>query len=335
MPPVRASDLNSLASAALLPAALIFAGAACCRRLLYRCGLLATRRVDAPVIVVGGITAGGGGKSPTVQALVAGLAARGIRAGIIARGYGGSEAGPLLVRADSDPDRCGDEPVMHASAVDAPVCIGADRPAAARLLLERFELDALVSDDGLQHYRLERDFEIACISQDAFGNGRPLPAGPLREPVSRLAGCDAIVRSGGQRQSEQEHELVLTAGGFASLADGSSRSIEQIAQMRTIAIAGIARPEGFFASLRSLAIEPLAATAFPDHHRFRRASLERLLERTPDAQAVLMTAKDAVKCRRFSLPVPMYSLQMIPALPDALIDAVARRIRERSRKPHQ
>ena len=318
---------RSILSFVLLPASLLFAAVAGCRRILYRLRLLPVRRLAVPVIVVGGISAGGGGKSPTVQALVAGLAERGIRTGIIARGYRGSAAGPVLVKADSDPRECGDEPVMHAIACKVPVCIGVDRPAAARWLLENFELDALISDDGLQHYRLGRDFEIACINADALGNGWLLPAGPLREPIGRLQSCDAIVRSDGRSSSEREYALSLAVSGFVDLADGSLRPVDQIAGLRTAALAGIARPQNFFASLAELGIEPLAAESFPDHHSFCRADLERLIERVEGLQALLMTAKDAVKCRRFELPVPMYSLSLVPGLPDRLIDLVAERIR--------
>ena len=322
---------RNILSLALLPAAALFAAAAGARRAAYRRRLLPARRLPVPVIVVGGITAGGGGKSPTVQALVAALKERRLAVGIIARGYGGSEAGPLLVDADSDPERCGDEALMHAVAAGVPVCIGADRPAAAGLLLENFRLDALISDDGLQHYRLGRDFEIACLSREALGNGWPLPAGPLREPASRLQQCDAIVRSDGRPQSEREHQLTLAAAGFADLAGGPLVAAGQIASMRTVAVAGTAHPRNFFASLAGLGIEPLASEGFADHHRFCPADLERLLAANPDAEAVLMTAKDAVKCARFRLPVPMYSLQLAPGLPDRLIDMVVECI-ENSRR---
>ena len=323
---------RNILSLALLPAGLLFAAAAGGRRAAYRRRLLPARQVAVPVIVVGGITAGGGGKSPTVQALVAGLKSRGLKTGIIARGYGGSEAGPLLVRADSDPERCGDEALMHAIGSGVPVCVGADRPAAAGLLLENFRLDALISDDGLQHYRLGRDLEIACINREALGNGWPLPAGPLREPVGRLGQCAAIVRSDGSPESEREHELTLATDGFVNLADGRRLPAAEIASMRTIAVAGISCPRRFFSTLADLGIQPRASEGFPDHHRFRRADLTRLLARNPDAQAVLMTAKDAAKCAGFRLPVPMYSLLLEPGLPDRLIDMVAECIRNSPRR---
>ena len=323
---------RNIVSCALLPAAALFASAAAGRRALYRHQLLASHQVAVPVIVVGGITAGGGGKSPTVQALVTGLNERGIKAGIIARGYRGRHSGPLLVDANSDPQKCGDEALMHAQANLAPVSIAKRRPAAAELLLENFQLDAIISDDGLQHYRLARDFEIACISRSALGNGWPLPAGPLREPISRLQLCDAIVRSDGEPQSESEHQLILTDDGFADLADGRTFTADQLATKRTVALAGIARPENFFATLASLGIKPLANQGFPDHHRFCQADLERLLACNPEAEAVLMTAKDAPKCAGFQLPVPLYSLRLKPTLPDRLLDMVTECIRSGTKR---
>ena len=182
-------------AALLWPLSLPYRLVVALRRALFRAGALRVQRMPVPVIVVGNITVGGTGKTPLVRALAEHLAARGFRPGIVSRGHGGSETGPVAVAADDDPRRVGDEPPLHAAA-GFPVWIGRDRPAAARALLAAHpQCDVLIADDGLQHYALARDVEIVAVdAARGLGNGLMLPAGPLRESVTRLVGVDAVVR---------------------------------------------------------------------------------------------------------------------------------------------
>ena len=189
-------------SAALYAPSLIFRAIAAARRGAYRAALLKTERLPVPVIIVGNITVGGTGKTPLVLWLVTLLARHGMRPAIVSRGYGGDLASPRPVTAASDPARVGDEPVLLAQRSGCPVWVGADRVAAARALLAAHPAcDVIVSDDGLQHYRLARDVELAVVDgARGLGNGLMLPAGPLREPAARLREVDAVVINGTARE---------------------------------------------------------------------------------------------------------------------------------------
>jgi tetraacyldisaccharide 4'-kinase len=278
-------------SAALLPAAWLFVGVTALRRSGYRRGWLRSYPVGVPVIVVGNITVGGAGKTPLVIRVVEKLRELGFRPGIISRGYGGTERGPRHVTAESDPARVGDEPVLLAQRLDCPVAVASKRIHAARLLQSE-DADVLVSDDGLQHYALARDVEIAVLDgARRLGNGRPLPAGPLREPRRRLETVDAMVENGGPQA-----EMRMIFGHAVSLADGAEQPLASFCARRVHALAGTGNPEKFFSALRAqgLDIEP---HPFPDHHRFSSGDLA-----FGDGAAVLMTEKDAVKCRGFTQP---------------------------------
>jgi tetraacyldisaccharide 4'-kinase len=260
-------------------------------------------RLPVPVIVVGNITAGGTGKTPLVIYLVELLRAHGRRPGVVSRGYGGRAREPLRVDAHTDPQLCGDEPALIARRSEVPVAVAADRVAAARLLLDGGEVDVLIADDGLQHYRLCRDVEI-CVVDGArgLGNGRLLPAGPLREPPQRLDTVDLIVVNGGGwrppaavRAPVVDMRLVLAD--VASLADGTRRALADFAGTPVDAVAAIGHPQRFFAALRQAGLEVLTH-AFPDHYHFAPADLQ-----FGDAQRpLLMTEKDAVKCLPFARP---------------------------------
>lgn len=269
------------------------------RRNAYRRGWLRRLRVGAPVIVVGNITAGGTGKTPLVIALVTRLRAEGWTPGIASRGHGREdEALPRWVDADSDPSQVGDEPLLIARATDAKVRVDRDRVAAAEALVAA-GCDVVVCDDGLQHYRLARDIEIEV--QDArrrYGNGRLLPAGPLREPVERAADCDFRVLNLGvaseadaQRDSALgEWPMRLQIGAAQSLHGGRAQPLSAFAGQRVHAVAGIGDPERFFSMLREAGIA-VVPHAFPDHHAYVAADFA-FGSRLP----VLMTVKDAVKC---------------------------------------
>lgn len=276
-------------------------------------------RVGVPVIVVGNLAVGGAGKTPLVIALVQALRERGWRPGVIARGYGGTAIGPERVTADSDPRRVGDEPCLVAHRTGAPVAIARKRPAAARLLVESHEVDVLVADDGLQHYALARDLEIAVIdARRRYGNGALLPAGPLREPPSRAADCDYRVLNGGEARADEVPMRLLL--GEAVALDGSGTSpLSTFAGRRVHALAGIGDPRRFFEALQAQGID-VVPHPFPDHHAYRPADLA-FKEPLP----VLMTEKDAVKCRAFAAP-GRYAVPVDADLPAQFFDAVVARL---------
>lgn len=285
------STVNGV-SLLLLPLALLFAAAAGLRRFAFRIGLLRSRRFPVPVIVVGNITVGGTGKTPLVIWLADHLQRQGRRPGIVSRGYGGNARHwPQQVRADSDVAMVGDEAVMLAASTRCPMCVGPDRPAAAAALLAHTDVDILIADDGLQHYALARDLEIAVIDgARRFGNGLPLPAGPLREPRSRLKSVDLVVVNGAA--GDDEFSMKLHQPRIRRLADGTMAALADFAGRRVNAVAGIGNPQRFFDLLAAQRID-VVPQVFPDHHRFVAADLQ-----FPQRLPILMTDKDAVKCRR-------------------------------------
>ena len=279
----------------LWPLSLLFSLVVRLRRLFYRWGVLRSVALPVPVIVVGNISVGGTGKTPLVARLVELLRAAGYTPGVISRGYGGqSGQWPRVVTADSDPLQVGDEPVLLAQRCRCPVVVGPDRVAAARLLLDRHPCNVLLSDDGLQHYRLQRDIEIAVVDGlRRFGNGACLPAGPLREPPARLRTVDFVVGNGATRSGE--YLMVLCGDRALNLADPDISVALKSFQSGTVhAIAGIGDPWRFFDHVRRARVRILAHP-LPDHHDFK-ASDVRFLEDLP----VLMTEKDAVKCAAFA-----------------------------------
>lgn len=285
----------NLVSVLLWPLSLLFGLAARIRRWLYLHGFGRSETISVPLIVVGNINVGGTGKTPLVARLVELLRAAGYQPGIISRGYGGqSMKWPRHVTMDSDPLQVGDEPLLLAQRCRCPVVVGPDRIAAARALLATYDCNVIISDDGLQHYPLRRDLEIAVV--DGFrrlGNGACLPAGPLREPPSRLREVDFVVGNGAARGGEY---LMCLRGDIAiSLADPYVSAALSGFRRRTVhAIAGIGDPGRFFDHLRQARLRILEH-AFPDHYPFRP---EDLLFRQD--MPVLMTEKDAVKCRWFA-----------------------------------
>ncbi len=296
---------------------------------MYASGWLARERLNVPVIVVGNISVGGSGKTPLVIWLAQQLNALGRNAGIISRGYGGDAVVPCEVAGNADPRAVGDEPLLLARRSGCPVWIGADRVAAGRALLQAHPAcDVVIADDGLQHYRLARDVEIAVVDARGFGNAWPLPAGPLREPIARLATVAAVVENeyrGGELEAlPRRFPLRLAGARFHCLAaPEQSREASDFAGERLHAIAGIGNPERFFATLRNLGLS-FAAHAFPDHHPYERADLAFAGEDT-----LLMTEKDAVKCAAIAphnswvLPV---AAELEPAVASAFLALVVEKI---------
>ncbi len=282
----------------LLPLALLFGLLSALRRLLYRLGVLKSVRLPRPVIVVGNITVGGAGKTPLTLYLAGELAARGYRPGIVSRGYGGraSGAGEVReVRRDDDPAEVGDEPLLMARRGICPVWIGRNRAAAgAGLLAAHPECDLILCDDGLQHYRLARDVEIVVMDGRGAGNGWLLPAGPLRESLSRLRAVDALVMNGGGAAPAlgvPVFAMFLSGKLFRKLTDaGCTREAGDFAGLKQHALAGIGHPQRFFDYLSQLGLAP-ECHAFPDHHHYRPSDIKNIV----GAEALFMTEKDGVK----------------------------------------
>jgi tetraacyldisaccharide 4'-kinase len=309
----------TLLSALLYPVSLLFRAIVAVRRGAYRRGVLGSTRVAAPVIIVGNISVGGAGKTPLTLWLAEFLSRHGRRPGIVSRGYGGTIAGPQAVAAHDDPARVGDEPLLLARRSPCPVWIGRDRVAAARSLLEANPAcDTLLSDDGLQHYRLQRDVELIVIDGErGLGNEWMLPAGPLREPASRLHEADAVVVNGEPHRSDlHPHTFAMRIEGatFHNLRDPRRVVGPEYFRGRAMhAMAGIGHPPRFFAHLRSLGIA-FEAHAFPDHHAFTPRDVA-----FAGAEAILMTEKDAVKCAAFASD-ECWALR-VDAVPDAALGA--------------
>ncbi|MBS0375100.1 MAG: tetraacyldisaccharide 4'-kinase [Proteobacteria bacterium] len=275
----------------LAPLGWLFGAITAARRVLYRRGWLASAHPGRPVVVVGNLTVGGSGKTPFTAWLATALTARGLQVGIVSRGHGGSATGPLEVGAGSDPATVGDEPLLLARRCPATVVVGRDRLAAARQLAPR--VDVILADDGLQHYRLRRDLEFLVIDgRRRFGNGRLLPAGPLREPASRARLAALRILNGGV-PAAGELPMRLAVGAVVALADGTRRPLADFAGQRLHAVAGIGDPARFFATLRAAGVQPIEHP-LPDHARLRPADVA-----FGDGLPVLMTEKDAVKCQGF------------------------------------
>ena len=283
--------------AALLPLSGLFWLLSTARRTLYRVGGLHSVRLPVTVIVVGNISVGGAGKTPLVIWLVNFLKTHGYHPGIVSRGYRGSGIGPQAVILQSDPAEVGDEPLLLVQRCGCPVWIGRDRAAAGKALLAAHpEVDVLVSDDGLQHYRLRRDMEIAVIDGlRGFGNGFILPAGPLREATSRLQYVDAVVvNQPTSAVPAGQYAMYLRGEVFYNLMQPEQRaSAADLTGQALHAVAGIGNPRRFFDHLRGLGLT-IIEHAFPDHHVYQARELQ-------FGGAILMTEKDAVKCKRWSL----------------------------------
>jgi len=316
-----------------LPARLLsglYGAVAGLRRELYRKGLLRQQRVERPVVVVGNLVAGGSGKTPLTIALVERLQAAGWTPGVASRGYGRRDAGtPRWVDASTDPGLGGDEPVLIARRTGAKLRVDADRVAAARALIAE-GCDIVLCDDGLQHYRLARDLEIEVIDgRRRYGNGRLLPAGPLREPPSRGADCDFRVLNAGNSTDLVagfgEWPMWLEPGQAVPLLGGRARPLATFAGQRVHAVAGIGDPERFFALLREHGIA-VVPHAFADHHRYVAEDL-----RFGSDLPVLMTEKDAVKCAAFAGD-RYFSVGIDARLPEAFWIALFDRLSRFARK---
>lgn len=282
---------------ALLPLTAVYAALSGLRRVLYRVGIKRSVELSVPVIVVGNLVAGGTGKTPVTLFLVESLKALGYRPGIVSRGYGRRSRDLLAVEPDSAADDVGDEPLLLRRRSGCPVVVAADRVAAARELIAE-DVDVVVADDGLQHYRLGRDVELCVVDGErGFGNGWQLPAGPLREPPARLGSVDAVLVNA---SSATRHPSIarlrkpavcftLRAERAVRLADGHSVPLAELRGREAHAVAGIGNPARFFRTLEAFGIA-VRPHPLPDHARIDPAALE-----FGDALDVLMTEKDAAR----------------------------------------
>ncbi|MDP2821437.1 MAG: tetraacyldisaccharide 4'-kinase [Sulfuritalea sp.] len=316
----------------LFPFSLLFLALVALRRALYRVGFLRGEGLPVPVVIVGNITVGGSGKTPLVIHLASALRALGRHPGIVSRGYRGDATSAAEVTAGSDPAVVGDEPLLLARRTGCPVFVGRDRPAAARALLAGYpQCDVILADDGLQHYRLKRDVEIAVFDERGMMNGWCLPAGPLREPVSRLTQVDAVVlndravtcpRSGiSGTQSAPAPTLDRPIFAMRLLGESFHRLDDpritcgpaDLAGRKLHAVAGIGAPQRFFDHLRGMGLG-FAGHSFADHHDFCADDLAFA------GDAILTTEKDAVKLGRLSLSLPVW---VLPVTADVSPDLAA------------
>ncbi|MBS0862859.1 tetraacyldisaccharide 4'-kinase [Enterobacter mori] len=280
----------------LLPLSWLYGLVSGAIRLMYRLGLKRAWRAPVPVVVVGNLTAGGNGKTPVVIWLVEQLQKRGIRPGVVSRGYGGKATHyPLLLTADTTTAEAGDEPVLIYQRTGVPVAVSPVRSDAVQALLAGHAVDIIITDDGLQHYSLARDKEIVVIDGvRRFGNGWWLPAGPMRERASRLQSVDAVIVNGGQAKPG-EIPMHLQPGMAVNLLTGERKAVEQLPAL--VAMAGIGHPPRFFATLEQCGARLEKRVPLADHQALAEGQVDAL---TVPGQSLIMTEKDAVKCRTFA-----------------------------------
>jgi len=281
----------------LLPLSWLFCFIAVFRRKIYRLNLKKSFATQVPVVVIGNIVVGGSGKTPLLISLCEYIQKKGFKPGVVSRGYGGSVTGVKQVVESDSAELVGDEPLMVQQRTNVPVVVGADRVAAIDYLLKNNQCDIVLSDDGLQHYRMKRDLEIAVVdSQRKFGNGFCLPAGPLRERLSRLNDVDIVAYNGASSKTTDDCSYTLQIVSVNKLNSGEIKPISSIANNTVHAVAGIGNPARFFEQLRKLDII-IIEHAFPDHHCFQQNDFAGW-----DEDCIVMTEKDAVKCRHLLLP---------------------------------
>lgn len=285
----------------LLPISWLFWLLSALRRFFYRVNIFKSYRLAVPVIVVGNINVGGTGKTPFVIWLAEQLKLSGYMPGIISRGYGGKAGELMQALPDTNPTLVGDEPVLIAHRTHCPVFVSSDRIQAGESLLRQFpECNVIISDDGLQHYRMQRDVEIVIYdAAKAFGNGALLPAGPLRESVNRLSAVDAVICNDNSQETNAVtnfFNMQLLSGEFYNLAQPAlTASAADFAGKKIFAIAGIGNPQRFFSQLSELGLH-FDSRAFADHYLYSLDDFANI-----NADIILMTEKDAVKCRSFAL----------------------------------
>ncbi|MCL1049196.1 tetraacyldisaccharide 4'-kinase [Shewanella abyssi] len=280
----------------LWPLSVLFGVITCLRRTLFALGIAKQTALPVPVIIVGNITVGGSGKTPTVIYLIELLRKHGYHPGVISRGYGVDIDGVRAVLPGDTAAKVGDEPAMLVARTAVPMVVGAKRIAAANELLKRFNVDVIISDDGLQHYALGRDIELIILDGERrLGNGMLLPAGPLREGKWRMANVDHVIINGGAAQAA-EQQMQLQPMQWLPVSANAAEHAAPTPEQAVVAIAGIGNPTRFFDTLSGLGFQLDKVHAFDDHSAYSEAELTALAGERP----LLMTEKDAVKCREFA-----------------------------------
>lgn len=303
----------------LIPFSFIFRTIVFIRYFCYQKNIFKSYRPQVPVIVVGNITVGGTGKTPIVMSLVKALQARGLQPGVISRGYRGSSTQTKIVLASDPASLVGDEPLLLAKNLSCPVVMGKSRVEAVKFLVAHHDCTIVISDDGLQHYALQRDLELVVVDGTRrYGNEYCLPAGPLREPLSRLKSVDMILVNGGGIGNEISCPAVFT-GSVISVSQDNKKSLADFKQRRVHAVAGVGNPGRFFEMLSAFGID-VVPHPFPDHHHFQKSDFI-FLEPLP----ILMTEKDAVKCADFNLE-NAWAVPIEVVLPQRVVGAVLKEI---------
>lgn len=306
----------------LIPLSLIYRSIMAFRHELYKNKFFKVYKCSLPVIVVGNLTVGGSGKTPLVIHIARVLKQQGMRPGIVSRGYLGTNSGPVFVNANSDPNEVGDEPVLLAKRLFCPIVVAKQRIKAVETLADSAQVDVIISDDGLQHEAMGRDVEVIVIDgRRRFGNGWCLPAGPLREPESRLSTADFLVSNTPDRfDIDTEYEMELRPRPlYKAIRPAEQLSISALQHHTVHAVAGIGYPDRFFELLKKYEIK-IIPHPFPDHHVFSDQDLN-----FKDDHLIIMTEKDAVKCegligeKHWVLPVeaslnPLFDVRLLTTL---------------------
>lgn len=280
----------------LLPLSWLYCLVAAVRRKLYQLNIKKSYGAKVPVVIVGNIVVGGSGKTPLLISLCEYVKKNGYAAGVVSRGYGGKVKGIKQLANNDSAALVGDEPLMIYQSCNVPVVVGSDRVSAINLLLENNHCDIIFSDDGLQHYRMQRDLEIAVIdSVRKFGNGFCLPAGPLRERKSRLNNVDMVVYNGSELMSDDECTYSLEIVSVNRLNSNETKDIARFSGKRVHAVAGIGNPSRFFQQLRQCGLT-IVEHSFSDHHAYIWDDFSEWR-----GECIMMTEKDAVKCRELEL----------------------------------
>ena len=304
----------------LLPFSWIFTFLTNRRRRKYLKNQISSFKADTPVVVIGNINIGGTGKTPLVKYIASKLIDRGLKVGIVSRGYGGNFSGTLRVDDNTEYKKSGDEAQMLAN-LNAPLYLDKNRPRAIQNLINENDCDVILSDDGLQHYKMHRDIEIIVIDGSRrLGNGLTFPAGPLRESSKRLKTGNYIINNGGPTE-DGETLMTLQPTKFVHLNTGKTYDIDKWPMHNQIhAVAGLGNPGRFFDTLSQLNFD-IERHPFPDHHQFEESDLEFL-----DHHPILMTEKDAARCKNFDNPRIWY-LTVEPKIEESFINDLESRIR--------
>ena len=288
----------------LYPLGWIFRFGVFCRRLAYRCGVIKQEQFSCPVIVVGNLSIGGTGKTPVVIWLANFLKNNGFKPGIVSKGFKGSEKGPKSVLRSDTSDTVGDEPLMMAHQVFCPVVISKKRAAGIEMLQNQFDIDIVLMDDGLQHLKVARDYEIVVVdAARGFGNGQCLPVGPLREPATRQQHADWVLWQGEASPDRQGFELSFNR--CYNIARPMEVKALEAFSKTVHAVAGIGNPERFFSALKAQGLD-IIEHPFDDHHPFTADDFEGFAH-----EIIIMTEKDAIKCKHFDL-FDAWAINVVP-----------------------